>query len=161
MIVSEVPRGPIFPCYQEEQMRSDAFPGDNIKQGLRYKKKYPPQLTWWGWGLSFCSYKSGIQQPLTKRPLQNHKPGSTSKNATYYKMRVVTPLLRCHFCSDLGGKHYKMADLQKQADAEHTNLPSTKCQRYLYNFQIHFVEKRHVQTPSQLKTCINQELLSL
>ena len=42
-----------------------------------------------------------------------------------------------------GGRPYKMADLQKQADAEHTNLPSTKCQRYVYNFQIHFVEKRH------------------
>lgn len=36
------------------------------------------------------------------------------------------------------GGHYKMADPQKQADAEHNNLPSTKCQSHLYNFQPHF-----------------------
>ena len=33
---------------------------------------YPLQLTWWGWGLPFCSYKSGTQQKPKKGPLQNH-----------------------------------------------------------------------------------------
>lgn len=39
------------------------------------QKLYPLQLTWWGWGLPLCSYKSGTQQNPKKGPTRGKPQG--------------------------------------------------------------------------------------
>lgn len=103
----------------------------------KYTEIIPPLIALVGLGVVILQFQ-------IRNPRETHQRVSTKSQTKVIKMQG------CHVLQNEGtdptfkmplkpeGGHYKMADPQKQADAEHNNLPSTKCQSHLYNFQPHF-----------------------